>query len=278
MKKFLMVAALVGMVAAPAFAGLAPEAPSNSEITPYTMGGPNPRSAAYAPNDANHVYDGMTTEAAGPEDLIYQLRQNVASSAICELINLRPGATQISSIHMIIDNRLGAAGARTMSIAFRNNVGGAAPVGSFLTTASLGFSAWYVFGAMPFGAINLMTFNLGNFDANVTNTSIWMCLQANYDFRVRGGGFSGNETHGNPGDGTPTSLYIGSGSGVMASLYPGGGGIGSASIFSTFTLAFTTGTRLGAWHAALGGTPEPTTAALLGLLGLVALRRRKVKA
>ncbi|HKQ50094.1 MAG TPA: PEP-CTERM sorting domain-containing protein [Phycisphaerae bacterium] len=273
MKKFLMVAALVGMVAAPAFAGLAPEPASSTTLNTVSMNA-SLRSPAYAPNDAAHVYDGMTTEVAGPENLTYQVTQNPASGAFCNLIHLKPGATSISSIHIVLDQRPATA-AWTWSIAFRNDVGGAAPIGSFLTTQSLGFSAWYVVGGMPFGGAGptLFQFSLGAISANVgATTSIWACVQGTQPFRVRTGNVSGNEVNGNPGDGTPTSFYIGSGSGVYASSY--GVGIGSASLMSSFTFAGGAG-QVGNWHMALGGAPEPATAALLGLVGLVALRRRR---
>jgi hypothetical protein len=273
MKKFLMVCALVGMIAAPAVAGLAPESASFQSLNTVSMGA-NLRSPVYAPNDPLHVYDGMTTEVTGPENLTYQVTQNPASGAFCNLIYLRPGATSISSIHIVIDQRPATA-AWTFSIAFRNDNGpGPSPIGSFLTTQSLGFSAWYVVGGMPFGGASptLFQFSLGAISANATQSAVWACVQGSQPFRVRTGNVSGNESHGNPGDGTPTSLYIGSGSGVYGSNY--GVGIGSASLMSSFTFAGGAG-QVGNWHMALGGAPEPATAALLGFIGFVALRRRR---
>jgi hypothetical protein len=273
MKKFLMVAALVGMVAAPAFAGLAPESAGVENMPTVQMSAG--RSAVYAPNDPAHVYDMMTTEIGGPENIVYQVTQNPASGAFCNLVHLKPGATSISSIHMVIDQRL-ATSPWTFSIAFRNDVGGAAPIGSFLTTQSLGFSAHYIVGGMPFGGASptVFQFGLGAISANVSQQSVWACVQGSQAFRVRTGNTNGpglnTEQHGNPGDGTPTSFYIGSGSGIYASSF--GVGIASASLMSSFT--FGAPNRVGNWHMALGGAPEPATIGLLAL-GLLALRRRR---
>jgi PEP-CTERM motif-containing protein len=270
MKKFLMVVALVGMVAAPAFAGLAPEAASSTAMSTVQMTAG--RSPVYAANDPNHVYDMMTTEIGGPENITYQVTQNTASGAFCNLIHLKPGATSISSIHIVLDQRLATA-PWTFSIAFRNDVGGAAPIGSFLTTQSLGFSAWYIVGGMPFGGASptVFQFSLGSISANASQTNVWACVAGSANFRVRTGNVSGNEVNGNPGDGTPASRYIGSGSGVYASSF--GVGIGSASLMSSFTFAGGAG-QVGNWHMALGGAPEPATIGLLAL-GLLALRRRR---
>jgi hypothetical protein len=275
MKKFVMMAALVGMIAAPALAGLAPEPVSSGTVTPYSLSA-GPRSPVYMPNDPDHVYDNYPTSLSGPDAILYQLTQNPASGGICNFLTLRPGASLISTAHIVIDGRL-ATGAWTMSMAFRNNVGGSLPIGAFLNTTGTGaFSAYYIFAGMPFGGVFNMQLTFPS--AVVTQTDIWLCLQGSAGFRVRGGengqGFPGSQFHNNPGD-LPSSLYIGSGSGIMASSF--GVGMASASLYSAFVIdsAFTTGTRLGNWHVALGGVPEPTTAALIGLLGLVALRRRK---
>lgn len=287
MKKILIVAILAGMVAAPAFAGLAPELASSGTIS-SAVATANPRSPAYAPNDAAHVYDNMqwggaTSPAAfpgGPDSLLYQLTQNPPSGGLCNLIWLRPGASGISSAHLVLDGRL-AAGAWTVSLAFANQTAAGGVSSTWLNTTAFNFpSARYAFTVT--NTLTLWTFPLPA-GAIVTQQNIWLCVQGSASFRVRGGengqGFPGSQFDGNPGDNAAAN-YIGSGSGILASSF--GIGLSSANLYAPFVIdsAFTTGTRLGNWHAALGGTyiPEPATAALLGLIGLVALRRRKVQA
>lgn len=293
MKKFLIVTALVGMVAAPAFAGLAPERPQNEELVPYAIGA-GPRSVPYVENDAGHMYDNMggflapppapAGTVVGPADILYQWTQGVASGAVCNLIQLKPGASVISSAHVAVDNRL-AGTPRTMSIAFRNNSGGA--IGSFLfDTGTL--TAWYAFPGMPVGAVNLMTFTFP--DVLVTQEDVWMCFQATYPFRLRGknqfpGGGPNTQVDGAPGDNFANNgaFFIGSGSGRLAWQTGGGVGIGSASVLANngyidSPFPSPTGSRIGNFHVSLGGVPEPATAALIGLVGLLSLRRRKVKA
>jgi hypothetical protein len=269
MKKFVMIVALVGMVAAPAFAGLAPEAAQGTVASQASLGFTR-GAGLYVPNSPSHVYDMMPPSPGilGPEDLRYQVTQNPSSGAFCNLINLKPGATNISLAHFVLDGRPAPAAGFTFSIAFRNDTG--TGIGAFLTTTSLGFSAWYVYPGVP---NTLTVYTLSFPTANVTQSNIWACVQGNAPFRVRTGTQSGNELNGNVGDGGTGALYIGSSiGGVYAS---GGVGIGSASLASSFTFG---APQVGNWHMALGGAPEPATAVLLGLAGLVALRRRKVKA
>jgi hypothetical protein len=274
MKKFVLVALLVIVVAAPAFAGLAPETPAAGTINQATAGG-NGRSAVYAPNDPGHVYDMMPNSAAGPpggpEDLRYQVTQNPASGAFCNLINLKPGATNITNAHIIIDGRASAVTPFTFAIAFRNDVGpGPYPVGAFLNTTG-GTSAFFAYTLT--NTLTLWTLNFPT--VSVTQRNIWVCVQGTQAFRVRTGTQSGNELNGNLGDAANGSRYIGSSiGGTYISSF--GVGIGSA---STMASSFTFGNpQVGNWHMALGGAPEPATAALLGLIGLVAMRRRKIKA
>jgi hypothetical protein len=90
-------AILVFINVVPAIAGLSPELPSDGIVSLATMnaaGSGGLRSPVYMADDPHHVYDMMSPSAAGPgggpEDLRYQVTQNPASGAFCNLINLRP--------------------------------------------------------------------------------------------------------------------------------------------------------------------------------------------
>ncbi|HKQ50080.1 MAG TPA: hypothetical protein VJZ71_18535 [Phycisphaerae bacterium] len=274
MKPVFLAAVCMAMAASSAMAGLTPEALDSGGMVPATDG--VSRSGAYAPNDSDHVYDMMSLTYGGPDDLQFQITQQPATGGFCNRIHLRPGATSISSIHIVIDQRIATA-AWTFSIAFRNDTGPFNyPIGAFLTTQSMGLNAWYVFGGMPFGGASptLFQFDLGAQAANVTQGAIWTCVQGNQPFRVRTGGnwILGPSTHGQPGRGTPTSLYIGSGFGIYASSY--GIGIGSASLMSSFSFDGAGSNNPTNWHMALGGMPEPATISSL-VLGVLVLRRRR---
>jgi hypothetical protein len=288
MKKFLVVAALVAMVAAPAFAGLAPVPADRNlsnpqELTIGTDAGQ--RSAVYVQNDAAHVYDNYWAGSGlnGPDDVAYSWANYSSTTgqnfgASFQRMQLKPGATGFSSMHILANMPAGLNAPPTipLQVAFYSTPAGS-PIGTFLNTVGLN-SAFFIFNIPNSGFFNLrLTFPQVVAPAN---RDLWFGFASAGKLRLRGGSDNfNNQFDGNLGDGgNATARYIGGGNGVFCTN--SGGGLTSPSGCTTsFRTAFTSGgvptSYLGNWHLALGGVPEPSVAMLLGLGGLVALRRRK---
>jgi hypothetical protein len=284
MKKFAMICALVGMIAAPAVAGLAPEAanlgpnPSYNHATKDIRSFPN-----YLPNDPLHVYDHMATQLGlnGPEAIAFVVQQNATSRAIWNHFVTRPGATAISSIHMLVDQRILGSAVVTFALYNANlaATNASTVVGSMLLTTG-GTSAIFQLPTAVAATINLVTLQFPPV-AVAGGTDYWIGFQSNSDVRF----FLDSKTvgvnpdlHNDPGDGNPTALHIGSQLGLFATCYGSSANPCGVGLFqqSQITTVFSFSNALGLMYA-LGGTPEPASICLLAA-GLFALRRRKVKA
>jgi len=316
MKKFLMIAALVALVTAPTFAGLVPELVTDNTVPIQISLTAGRTPGIYAAGDPTHQYDnmgGVGASLAAPDDLLYQFTMNPNSGAVFNNLQLKDGATNISSMHIVFDTRPTLAGNVPMNIAFYRNTntsGGRPHIGSFLTTTQ--FNSTAIFGVtLPANTLGLFSINLAKVNT-VGIRDIWVGFQAGAAYRLRGGvdrwgiphaacsPAAGSDLGGNQrGNLAPGGLYgnvggdncanaspfIGSGDGWIAggTLNPAYNitGLGAAPSNLGYQTAFTAGgapTRyIGNFHMALGGKPEPTTAVLLGLSGILFLHRRKVK-
>lgn len=295
MKKFLVIAALVAMVAAPAFAGVTPER-ANTNLPEFSAtavandSGASARSAVYVKNSPDHVYDNYQSTVSGlpvaPDDVIYSWSNKNTTSGANFLgqynrLKLKPGATNITQMHLrIVTGREIGPTTLPLQVAFYSTAGSSGyGVGSFLQDTAAN-TAFYAFALTNPAAPALFNYTLSWTNPIVApaNGNLWIGFQSSMKFSLRGGWEQGTQFDGGAGDALATARYIGSGSGVFAT----GVGLLSASGItsgSAFVTAFTSSgvpTRyLNNFHLALGGVPEPTTAVLLALGGLVALRRRK---
>lgn len=296
MKKFLMIAALVAMVAAPAFAGVTPERNSNyPEFTATAVAegsGAAARSAIYTMNSPDHVYDNYQSSAGtpsapvAPDDVIYSWSNKNTTSGQNFLgqynrLKLKPGATNITQMHLrIVTGREVGPTQLPLQVAFYSTAGTSGfAVGSFLADTAAN-TAFYAFNLTNPAAPALFNYTLTWTNPIVApaNGNLWIGFQSSMKFSIRGGLEQGTQVDGGPGDALPTAKYIGSGSGVFATgvgLLSASGITSSMAFKTAFTSSGVPTAYLNNFHLALGGVPEPTTAVLLALGGLVALRRRR---
>lgn len=294
MKKFLVIAALVALVATPAMAGITPERANTNlpEFSATAVSGPTSggRSAVYTMNSPDHVYDNYQSTVSGapvaPDDVIYSWSNKNTTSGQNFLgqynrLTLKPGATSITQLHLRIVTGREPGATLPLQVAFYSTAGASGyGVGSFLqdTAANTAFYAFNLNNNGGAPALFNYTLSWTNPIVAPAGGNLWIGFQSAMKFSLRGGWEQGTQVDGGNGDALPAAKYIGAGSGVFAT----GVGLLSASGItsgSAFITAFTSSgvpTRyLNNFHLALGGVPEPTTAVLLALGGLVALRRRK---
>jgi len=303
MKKFLMVTALVSMVAAPAFAGLAPLAADVQvgQLREMNLAiGGAARSAAYAQNDPNHVYDHWgradTLGLNGPEFFPFRVALTPNDGAFWNAITLRPGATAVNSVHFLLDAR-DATAPQTFQFGIYGDTGGSNPhtAAQFLTTSG-GSTAIFSVPGLTNGFIWNIQLSFPSVSTGAFGTNVWLGMKGtqNWGWFIDGnvaGAAPNNfptpgapDRHGDAGDNGGTgnpwngANHIGSQAGTMLSASPLVSGTGNNNLFQP-------GDNNSFWRfngangaiAALGGTPEPSSIVLMAF-GLLALRRRKAKA
>jgi hypothetical protein len=224
------------------------------------------RGASYAPNDPEHVYDNMPTEFGVRGPSTYTLALYNYGSFIIDDVHLKPGTTAISAVNLLYYNP-GAGPTHTVIVAFFSNPGGAD------TSVGLTITA---FAFAPITGFILFT---GTFPQIAVPQDMWMgvahiaagptlmlggsqpvdgVLGTGVDFVFsHTGGSMYTITNTIPNSALSSARWIGDGHGFLASS------AGSITYIG------------GNWHRALVGVPEPMTIGLIGLGGLLVLRRRR---
>ena len=271
MKKVLMVVALVGMFAGPAFAGISPVNPTvldnsyvqqtnlNSKVNPVA---PRGTLLGYLQNDPGNAYDHMMGHYGldGPAAYLPGASPYMAPGAfLLNDVTLAPNYTAISGAQLLWYNNTLTATApnQPVTIAFFSNPGG----------------NWTSIGA-TIAAFAYPTVGVGFFIGGFTFPQI--VVPGDFWMAVAFGG----------GGGAATQMFGGPGGQMNGDAPTGAGGIpqnarfrGSAQSFGQF--GFVPGSPLGSSIASghmnftLQGKPEPATIGLLAIGGLLALRRRK---
>jgi hypothetical protein len=268
MKKALIVALLVGLVAAPAMAGLVPNPPTRvGNFTASPFGDVAERGFPYDANNPADVYDNgiyISGFSNGPSTFYAGGIITLAAGVfMCDDVTLAPGATAIGTagtgsggIDWVFNNYYAGPGSHNVTIAFFSNPGGNdTSLGATIAAFSFG-------GGVPNGYY-LLSAGLPLF---ATPGDLWVCIAHSVTTRHFFSGPAGNSDT-DPGSANPAVTYNGSSDNLMLVLSTAGATLltgGSAPAeFDT--------------NWALQGTfiPEPATAAILVLGGLVALRRRK---
>lgn len=289
MKKFLMIAALVGLVAGPASASILDQYNHQFQMAPvpgtvgdaieiggtpqYPTGPIGGRAVAYSENDPGHVYDNMPTDfGVGGPSTYTVAGYNFGSFAIDD-VHLKAGTTFISSMHIIYYNP-GAGPTHTLIVGIWSNPGGA-DAGLGATLAILTYTGLPTgFFLVPLG-----------FGVATPTTDLWVGVA--------------HLTPANNGFGTlllggsqPVSGAIGTGKDFQFSHTAGSVYNITGTIFNStqatparwignahgnfYNLSYASAYYVGGnIHRAIGGIPEPTTIGLLGLGGFLVLRRRR---
>lgn len=268
MKKALVMLALVGFVAGPAMASMAPLNPTvlpNSMTATAELGGtpsnpqPRPGPFSYKPNDPIHAYDNQWGNfgVLGPAAYVAGASPYIGSATfLFDDVTLAPGYTAVSDVQFLFYQAGGRIDScQNMTIAFFSNPGGndtliGATIAAYAyTNVSCGF---FIFTA--------------GFPQTAVPQDFWIA------FRLTGsplspqgtqllGSFS--HTNGQAADGgstNPTALHRGSGDSVQA-FFNG----------ASFSVS-----SVGQVMMALNGkVPEPATIGLLAVAGMLVLRRRK---
>lgn len=269
MKKALMMLALVGLVAGPAMASMAPLNPTvlpNGMTSSVELSGsvsnptlPRPGPFSYKPNDPIHAYDNMwdgSGQIFGPAAYVGGASPYIGSGTfLFDDVTLAPGYTAVSDVQFLFYQAGGRIdGCQNMTIAFFSNPGG--------NDTSIGATiAAYAYTSVSCG---FFIFTAG-FPQTVVPQDFWI------GFRLTGSPLSPQgtqllgsfgHTNGQAGSGTnPTALHRGSGDSIQA----------------FFNGASISVTSVGQVMMAMNGKgiPEPATIGLLAVAGVLALRRRK---
>ena len=268
MKKALMMLALVGLVAGPAMASMAPLNPTvlpNSMTSVVEIGGspsnpqPRPGPFSYKPNDPVHAYDNQWGNFGilGPAAYVAGASPYIGSATfVFDDVTLAPGYTAVSDVQFLFYQYGGRIDScQNMTIAFFSNPGGldtsiGATIAAYAyTNVSCGFfifSAAFAQTALP--QYFWIAFRLTGSPLSPQGTQILGSL-SHTDGQAADGGST-----------NPTALHRGSGDSVQA-FFNGA----SFSVVSAGQLMF----------AMNGKVPEPATIGLLAVAGVLALRRRK---
>jgi hypothetical protein len=269
MKKVLMVVALVGMFAGPAFAGIAPVNPTvldssyvqevnmNSKVNPVA---PRGTLLGYLQNDPNNAYDHMLGQFGldGPASYLPGASPYMAPGAfILNDVTLAPNYTAISGAQLLWYNTPGATAAnQPVTIAFFSNPGGN------WTSVGATIAAF----AYPTVGVGFFIGGFG-FPQIVVPGDFWMAVA------FGGGGGAATQMFGGPGGQMHGDAPTSTGGVAQNARFRG-----SAQTFGQF--AFVPGSPAspiasGHMNFTLQGKPEPATIGLLAIGGLLALRRRK---
>lgn len=273
MKKVLMVVALVGMFAAPAFAGIAPLNPTvldnsfvqqtnlNTKVNPVV---PRGTLLGYLQNDPGNAYDHMLGQFGldGPASYLPGASPYMAPGAfLLNDVTLAPNYTAISGAQLLwYNNTLTATQlSQPVTIAFFSNPGG----------------NWTSVGA-TIAAFAYPTVGVGFYIGGFSFPQITVPASGNFWMAVAFGG----------GGGAATQMFGGPGGQMDGDAPTSTGGVaqnarfrGSAQTFGQY--GFIPGSPIsspiasGHMNFTLQGKPEPATIGLLAIGGLLALRRRK---
>lgn len=258
MKKFLMVLAVAALIASPAMA-----APFGLQSTPTRLDSDQYSSASisdvaagrtipYVKNDPTHNYDNMLGQFGGPGPAPYTGGAYVyGGTFIIDDAHFRTPCAPSKSLthmHFVFYNPASVTSAQSFVIAFFSNTGAD-------LTPSVTLGAFQV-GPVPAG-FRLLSVNFATLPVHIPDgCNVWVGIRPlGAVTQILAGGQPQTLQPGANG-------AFGIGSGHSISYLAGAGGLSSYII-------------PGNYHITLG-KPEPVTAVLLGIGGLLALRRRKV--
>lgn len=286
MKKFLMIAAMVAMVAAPAMAGMVPFSSAGMDhrvFTDYQIKNVNQNPAygapstdrgligtPYVPNDPAAVFDNKSSFFfSGPQTSGWWFGSSFPAGIIY-WDDFAPVANTTALTELKWDYFVasGVTSTATHTQFFKVTTGTA--LAPNLNSSGFVFS-FSLFGLPLSGpAVWSVPIDLGflGVGAIPANTQLWFGWThfSGFGNPTLSGGLN-PVVNGNPGDGNPTAFYVGD-AGLRSCTQSG----------SSLSCTSLTVPGLGPIHnvhLAFNGVPEPSVIGLLALGGVLALRRRK---
>lgn len=286
MKKFLMIAAMIGMVAGQAMAGMVPYNGSNVPVTQLNMADYNIKSAymnpaygttgsdrglfaaPYAFNDPAARFDNMPVSFgfSGPGTALW-FYGSVFPAGRIYWDDFAPIAntTGLSELKWVYADVSGATNSHTQF--FQVATGTALAPNTAGVVFSFAISGLPLSGTAVYSFPIDLTFIFGGNAAVPANTQLWF-------------GWSHFSAGGNPtmfGNGFPT-VNGAAGDGNSSAFYVGDSGLRACTQSGTSMVCFSSVLSFGSIYTmnfAFNGVPEPSVIGLLAIGGLVALRRRK---